>query len=255
MLKIVIAAASAAIALSAGASAQDADWRAQAAARLPDTGEMNLQFVNAGEVDGYMRLGWRRNGERIELFDRTMMMSGDIFESMTAAMTDVEFAPLETLILWHQESAIVTFDTMAADGRATGTQTMLQPLSGEQSMPIDVALPEGVMPRAATFVLAPFMGLEPGQSVTYEWYAVLANATARVTVTAHEGGPVETPAGLYPETLRLEVRGATPEEPDPGERHLCRRWRGGAHRRRRARHDLPAPARRRLNRPGGPLFD
>lgn len=203
-------AALAALVLPAASLALD-DWRAEAAARLPDTGEMNLQFVNAGEVDGYMRLGWRRNGDRIEMFDRTMMMSGDIFESMTAAMTDGDFAPLETVILWHQESAILTFDTVTSDGRVTGTQTLLRPLSGEQSAPIALDVPEGVMPRAATFVLAPYMGLEPGESVTYDWYAVLANSVATVTVTAFEGGTVDTPAGRYEDTLRLEVRGTQPE--------------------------------------------
>lgn len=209
-MKTIMTAALAALALPAAALAQD-DWRAEAAARLPDTGEMNLQFVNAGEVDGYMRLGWRRNGERIEMFDRTMMMSGDIFESMTAAMTDGDFAPLETVILWHQESAIMTLDTVASDGRVTGTQTILRPLSGEQSAPIALDLPDGTMPRAATFVLAPFMGLDPGDSVTYDWYAVMANAVATVTVTAFEGGAVDTPAGRYEDTLRLEVRGTQPE--------------------------------------------
>lgn len=205
-----LAAASAALVTAVPAFAQE-DWRAEAAARLPDTGELNLQMLNEGEVDGYMRLGWRRNGDRIEMFDRSMMMSADIFESMTAAMTDGDFAPLETLILWHQESAIMTLDTVAADGQVTGTQTILRPLSGEQSAPLALDLPEGVMPRAATFVLAPFMGLEPGESVTYDWYAVLANSVATVTVTAFEGGAVDTPAGRYEDTLRLEVRGTQPE--------------------------------------------
>ena len=205
-----LAAASAALVTAVPAFAQD-DWRAEAAARLPDTGELNLQMLNEGAVDGYMRLGWRRNGDRIEMFDRSMMMSADIFESMTAAMTDGDFAPLETLILWHQESAIMTLDTVAADGQVTGTQTILRPLSGEQSAPLALDLPEGVMPRAATFVLAPFMGLEPGESVTYDWYAVLANSVATVTVTAFDGGAVDTPAGRYEDTLRLEVRGTQPE--------------------------------------------
>lgn len=210
MLKTGTMAVCAALALSAQAGAQD-DWRAEAAARLPDTGEMNLQFINAGEVDGYMRLGWRRNGDRIEMFDRTMMMSADIFESMTAAMRDGDFAPLETLILWHQESAVMTLDTLASDGQVTGTQSVLRPLSGEQSAPVALDLPDGTMPRAATFVLAPFMGLEPGESVTYDWYAVMASSVATVTVTAFEGGAVETPAGVYVDTLRLEVRGTQPE--------------------------------------------
>ncbi|MEN0653856.1 MULTISPECIES: hypothetical protein [Hyphobacterium] len=210
MLKMTMMVA-AAVLFGGSALAQDGDWRAAAAARLPDTGEMNLQMLNAGEVDGYMRLGWRRNDGRIEMFDRSMMMSADIFESMTAAMTDGDFAPLETVILWHQESAVMTLDTVASDGRVTGTQTILRPLSGEQSAPIELDLPDGVMPRAATFVLAPFMGLEPGESVSYDWYAVLANSVATVTVTAFEGGVVDTPAGRYEDTLRLEVRGTQPE--------------------------------------------
>ena len=105
----------------------------------------------------------------------------------------------------------MTLDTVAADGQVTGTQTILRPLSGEQSAPIAQDLPDGVMPRAATFVLAPFMGLEPGQSVTYDWYASLANSGATVTVTAFEGGAVDTPTGRYEDTLRLEVRGTQPE--------------------------------------------
>jgi hypothetical protein len=32
-----------------------------------------------------------------------------------------------------------------------------------------------------------------------------------VTVTAFEGGAVDTPAGRYEDTLRLEVRGTQPE--------------------------------------------
>lgn len=207
-------AAVAAFALPAAAIAQD-DWRAEAAARLPDTGAMNLQLINEGEVDGFMRLGWRRNGERIELFDRTMMMSNDIYESMTAAMTDGDFAPLETLILWHQETAILTVETLAEPGRATGMRTVLRPLQGEEQTPLSLDLPDGVMPRAATFVLAPYLDLEAGESLTYDWYAVLGNAVATVTVTAFEGGPVDTPAGRYEDTMRLEVRGATPEDQIP----------------------------------------
>lgn len=196
------------------AAAQD-DWRAEVAARLPDSGALNLRLINAGEEDGFMRLGWRRNGDRIELFDRTMMVSSDVYESMTAAMTSDDFAPLDTLILWHQDTAILTVETLAEPGRATGTRTVLRPMQGVEHAPLDVELPDGVMPRAATFVFAPFLDLEPGESLTYDWYAVLSNSVATVTVTAFDGGPVDTPAGRYEETLRLEVRGATPEDQIP----------------------------------------
>lgn len=213
-MKIEIITALTGLLLTTAAAAQD-DWRADVAARLPETGALNLRLFNEGEEDGFMRLGWRRNGERIELFDRTMMVSSDVFESMTAAMTADDFAPLDTLILWHQETAILTVETMAEDGRATGTRSVLRPMQGEEVSPLELDLPAGVMPRAATFVFAPFLDLAPGESITYDWYAVLPNTVASVTVTAFDGGPVETPAGRYEETLRLEVRGTTPEDQIP----------------------------------------
>jgi len=87
---------------------------------------------------------------------------------------------------------------------------MMHPLQGRQEAPVDLPLTDGAMPRAATFLLAPYMPLEVGDSISYDWYAPIPNVVATVTLTAFEGGRVETPAGVYEDTIRVELRGAQP---------------------------------------------
>mgnify|MGYP001357910239 CR=1 FL=1 len=203
-------AAIAAFAFPAAALAQD-DWRAEAAARLPDTGELHMRLMFNGAEDGFMRLGWQRRYGTIHVYDRSMLASGELYETMTVDMRDGDFYPVSASIRFHQQAAIMTVDTEISEGRATGLRALLVPLQGEQEAPVDLDIPDGTLPRAATFILAPYLALSAGDAVSYDWYAPMANAVATVTVTAFEGGAVDTPAGRYEETLRLELRGASPE--------------------------------------------
>lgn len=196
--------------LASTASAQN-DWRAHALATLPETGEMHLQLVFDGAPDGFMRLGWVRGEDDITLFDRTMYASAEIYETMTMTMSAADFYPRITDMEFHQGAAIMTVDTEVADGRATGMRAMTHPIDGRQEAPVDLEVIDGSVFRPALFMLAPYLPLSTGDSLSFDWYAPLGNGVAQVTLTAFDGGSVTTPAGTFENTLRIELRGSSPD--------------------------------------------
>jgi len=192
------------------AGAQD-DWRAHALAALPETGEMHLQLVYEDNADGFMRLGWVRGEDEIMLFDRTMYASMEIFETMTMTMDASDFTPRVTDMEFYQGASIMTVDTAVSNSRATGMRAITHPIDGGREAPVDLEIAEGAIFRPAIFMLAPYFGLESGDSLTLDWYAPLGNGAATITLTAFDGGTVETPAGEFTNTLRIELRGASPD--------------------------------------------
>lgn len=192
----------------AGEPAAPPAWRTQAAAALPETGEIHLALYNDGERDGFMRLGWRKAGDAIELYDRTMMPSGEVYESMRAELSATDLAPRSVEILFYQGPAILRIDAGFDGARVTGSRTVEQPQQGSRSQPLDLDAPN-VLFRGTSFIL-PLVLPDAGEPVTYDWYAALANAVGSVSLTAVDGGTIETPAGSF-DTIRYELRGGSPE--------------------------------------------
>tara|TARA_R110002073_G_scaffold19336_18_gene70766 strand:- start:1116 stop:1859 length:744 start_codon:yes stop_codon:yes gene_type:complete len=194
-----------------GDAAAQEDWRAGALERLPETGEIHLQLLFEDAPDGFMRLGWVRGEDEITLFDRTMYASREIYETMTMTMDARDFAPRVTDMEFYQGAAIMTVDTTVADGRAIGMRAITHPIEPGREAPVDLELAEGAVFRPAIFMLAPYFGLESGDVLELAWYAPLGNGAATITLTAFDGGTVSTPAGDFSDTLRIELRGASPD--------------------------------------------
>jgi hypothetical protein len=188
------------------------DWRAQAAAALPQTGEMHLQMLVGGQPDGFMRFGWQRDDEAgiIRYYDRTMWASQEIYETQGGSVTTEGLEPIDVAIRFHQQSAILSVEAAAADGVMVGGRTIVQPFQGQQSAEINVPITDGMVMRGAVFMAAAALPLETGDSITFDWFAPLGGAAGTVTVTAFDGGTIETQAGAF-ETMRLELRGSSPE--------------------------------------------
>lgn len=210
-MKTILTALLPAIAVAGAAAARD-DWRAEAVAALPQTGEMHLQLINNDEADGFMRLGWLRDDENgiIRFYDRSMLASQEIYETMAGSIHADTLAPIDVAVRFHQQSAILSVEAAEQDGVMVGRRTFTQPLAGQQSAEINTPVTDGMVMRAAVFFLSQTLPLEPGDSIGFDWFSSLAGAAGTVTITAFEGGAVDTIAGRF-DTLRLELRGASPE--------------------------------------------
>jgi hypothetical protein len=198
-------------AVPGAALAQD-DWRDAAIAALPPSGELHLQFIVADEADGFMRLGWTRNDEEgtLEFYDRTMWGAQEIYETMEGAIDAETLAPLNVAIRFHQGNAILSVEASAQDGRMVGSRSMMQPNGGIQSADIDVPISDGMVMRAAVFLLAQTLPLDVGESVSFDWFASLGGTAGTVSITAAEAVTIEAGAATY-DTIRLELRGESPE--------------------------------------------
>jgi len=200
-----------AFALPATANAQD-DWRSEAVAALPPYGELHLQFIVADEADGFMRLGWTRNeaAGTLEFYDRTMWGAQEIYETMEGAVDAETLAPLDVSVRFHQGNAIMSVEASAQDGHMVGSRSMMQPNGGTQSAEIDVAISDGMVMRAAVFLIAQTLPLDVGESVSFDWFASLGGNAGSVTITAAEAVTIEAGGATY-DTIRLELRGENPE--------------------------------------------
>lgn len=200
-----------AAALSAPGLAQD-NWRSEASAALPESGELHLQLIYEGEADGFMRLGWQRDEEAgvLRYYDRTLWASPEIFETMGASVDLDTLTPIDVAIRFHQESAILSVEAMVDNGTIVGGRSLIQPFVGEQSAPINVPLTEGMVMRESVFLVAQTLPLDPGDSISFDWFAPLAGVAATMTITAVDGGRIDTLSGTH-DTIRLELRGSLPE--------------------------------------------
>lgn len=209
-MKSMIAAASFFAALTGStASAQIDDWVARADSDRLQEGEIHLGLFLNGERDGFMRLGWHREGDTLNFYDRSMLASAELYDTMRGELSATDFAPRSVEIRLHQQSTIFGFDVAFAGNAVTGTFSREVPGQGVAERPIDAALPEDAIARASFFILAAVAPVELGESISFDWYAPMSMAVEAVTVSAVEHVEVETPAGTF-QTVRLEQRGGSP---------------------------------------------
>jgi len=210
-MKSIFISALTGLAISGAASAQD-DWRSEAAAALPQSGEMHLQLIFNDEADGFMRLGWIRDDENgaIEFYDRSMFASQELYETMSGAVHADTLAPIETFVRLHQQSAIMSVEATAQDGAMVGARALAQPDGSQRSAEINTPITDGMIMRAAVFFMSQTVPLEEGDSVEFDWFSSIGGSAGTVSITAFDGGTIETIAGTF-DTLRLELRGAAPE--------------------------------------------
>jgi len=198
-----------ATAFGGAVDAQDVEWETRIDEAELEQGELHLGLYLAGERDGFMRLGWWRDGDALRIWDRTMLASQEIYETYEAEVAAVDLAPRSVAIRFHTGSAEMRLDA-SFDGRAgAGQVTINRPGSALASRDVSVELGEGVILRASSFVLAGLLELQPGEFVQLDWYSPLSGAQESVTLTAMEMIEVETPAGRF-DTIRIEQRGGTP---------------------------------------------
>lgn len=183
---------------------------AQAGQSLDESGEIHLGLFNNGERDGYMRLGWRRDQDSLRVYDRTMMPSAEVFESLAAEMDPATLAPRSVDILFYQGTAIMEISLGAESGVISGSRTVRRPTVAPDTREVSTELPAATVFRAMSFILPLTLNASPGDRFAWTWYAPMGNTVDEVTLTARDGGSVETPAGSFDTTV-YELRGGTPE--------------------------------------------
>ena len=188
-----------------------AEWDAvTAAGQLASSGEIHLRMYNEERADGFMRLGWYREGNDLVLYDRTMMLSGEVYETMQARMSALDFTPSSVLIRFHQGTGVLNINVAFENGQASGLRVVERPGRESEAREMRVSVQPGTLLRALTFVLPLVLDPAPGQEISYPWLAPLGGEVATVTLSSSDGGEIETPAGTFDTTL-WQLRGGTPE--------------------------------------------
>lgn len=181
---------------------------ARTAAALADRGEFFLGLFNDGERDGFMRLGWIKQEDGVILYDRTMMPSAEVYETLAFNLTpSLEFDTVH--LEFHRGTTYMNLDLEFADGRMTGNRVILR-LEEVETHPVDAEIPAGTLPRPVAFLMPLVMDEAAGTAESFHWYGPLGNGFADVTVTAYPGGTISTPAGDF-DTIRYEIRGGSPD--------------------------------------------
>ncbi len=204
-----LAALSAAALVSLPSQAQSDDWQSRLDPERLAEGEIHLELQYEGEPDGFMRYGWRVDGEDIILFDRTMWASGEVYETMEARLRRDGLIPVSSDIRFHQGANYYVFDVDFEPGSAVGSIQIVQPATGVISQPIASELTGGTILRASYFLVAAAFPFEVGDVVSFNWFATMSNVEEAVTLTAVGEADIETPAGVF-QTLHIEQRGGTP---------------------------------------------
>ncbi|MEM8694965.1 MAG: hypothetical protein AAGE05_02965 [Pseudomonadota bacterium] len=190
-----------------GALAQE-NLGARTAAALPERGEFFLGLFNDGERDGFMRLGWIKREDGVILYDRTMMPSAQVYETLAFNLTpNLEFDTVH--LEFHRGTSYINLDLEFVDGRATGNRVILR-LEDVETQPVNEEIPPGTLPRPVAFIMPLTLAEEEGAETAFHWYGPLGNVFADVTITAYPGGRIRTPAGRF-DTIRYEIRGGTPD--------------------------------------------
>lgn len=194
--------------MSAAQAQTEESVGARTASALADRGEFFLGLFNGGERDGFMRLGWIKTEDGVILYDRSMMPSAEVYETLAFNLTpSLEF---ETVHLeFHRGTSYMNLDLEFADGRMTGNRVILR-LEDVETHPVDAEIPAGTLPRPIAFLMPLVMDEAEGTAESFHWYGPLGNAFADVTVTAYPGGEISTPAGDF-DTIRYEIRGGSPD--------------------------------------------
>ena len=188
------------------------DWQSAISEKLADGGEMHLALLNNGERDGFMRLGWQKlEGGKIFLYDRSMLPSGELYETQEAVLDGSSLYPEWGKVRLHQAATIGYIDAIFEKDSATVTRRRVRP--GNDDAIREIAhddLPADLTMRMSAFVLPLMLSQTAGTSVSFHWYSPLSDQVNPVTLTAREQVVVETPAGSF-ETVRFEIRGPQPE--------------------------------------------
>ena len=210
MIRSSLAVLGAAMLLAAPVQAQsDTDWRSRLDPDVLAAGEIYLQLEYEGVADGFMRFGWRTEGDAIAIYDRTMWASREIYETMEARVRRADLQPLSSDIRFHQGGNYYVFDVDFVPGAASGQMSAVRPGQPDASQPVAQDLEPGTILRASFFLVAAALPLQLGDTVGFTWYAPMGNERATVTLRAAEAVEIDTPGGRF-STLRLEQRGGTP---------------------------------------------
>lgn len=177
---------------------------------IADEGSIHLALMNNGSRDGFMHLGWTRDGSDLRVFDRTMLPSSEVYETFEAVLDASTLAPRMIDLDFFRGLSIFEIDLEFSERRVVGTRAGYNPLQGRQSADVDLELPEGFQMRAVAFILPLYLSQEIGSSVSFSWYAPLVNSTADVSITAAALENVETPNGSV-QAIRYEIRGGSPD--------------------------------------------
>lgn len=172
-------------------------------------GGFNLGLFVDGERDGFMRYGWYTDEEGVHLWDRSMIVSRSDYESFSALLDPADLTPRRVDLRYHSGTRYYLVDAVFEDGQVSGSRNLHGPAEPTQSQPIDHPVREGAVVRGAVFMLVPVLDLEPGDSISFDWWIPMRDSFETVTLTAFEPESVETPAGLF-DAVRIELRGTTP---------------------------------------------
>ena len=181
------------------------------AERLPEQGEVHLLLFNGEQSDGAMRLGWRREGAALQLFDRTQMPSAEVFEAYQASLDATSLQAQSVSIQFYSGLNTMHIDYDRVRDPAVLKRQISHPTSGSRQSDIALEMAPGTLLRAMSFVL-PLVDTSPvGETISYVWFAPMAaNPLQEVSLHVKEGGLVDSPEGAI-EALRYELRGASPE--------------------------------------------
>ena len=198
------------IASITAAASQETSWREQVIDALSNPGEVHLILLNEGEQDGFMRLGWFEQNGQIHVYDRTMMPSLEIYETMAATLSPASLAAADLSITFHQGAAWLDIDLAVDDEILTVTRTTRSPGAQDQVSEFSGAYDADHVLRGLSFIIPQLLAPELGRTLSYTWVAPLGGAIEEVRLTTTDGGVVETPGGSF-ETVKYELRGGTPE--------------------------------------------
>lgn len=192
------------------AHAQEVDYLDRIDRERLASGEIHLGLFLNGQRDGFFHLGWQLDGDDIHAFDRSMLASQEIYETMDVRLAANDLSPRSADIRFHAGLDIFEFDVDFEPNSVSNTITATRPLGEDSTQTLSAPLPDGTLARVTAFILPATMRLEVGESMRFDWYAPLSHGVAQITLSAVERVEIETPAGPFT-TTRIELRGGAPE--------------------------------------------
>lgn len=207
IVRTLIAALAVGLAGTAAASAQSIAERTNRAELTQ--GGFNLGLFVEGERDGFMRFGWYTDADGVHLWDRSMIISSSDYESFAALLDPADLTPRTVALRYHSGTRYYLVDAAFGDGQVSGSRSLHSPGEPTQSEPIDHLRRAGAIVRGAVFMLAPILDLEPGDSVSFDWWVPMRDVHETVSLTATGVVEIDTPAGRF-EAVLIEQRGGTP---------------------------------------------
>ena len=192
------------------AHAQEVDYLDRIDRERLASGEIHLGLFLNGQRDGSFHLGWQLDGDDIHAFDRSMLASQEIYETMDVRLAANDLSPRSADIRFHAGLDIFEFDVDFEPNSVSNTITTTRPRGEDSTQTLSAPLPDGTLARVTAFILPAIMHLEVGESMRFDWYALLSHGVAQITLSAVERVEIETPVGPFT-TTRIELRGGAPE--------------------------------------------